>query len=344
MKGKPTSFDIAYHAGVSQSTVSRALRGSPLVSLETQRRIREIAEQLNYKVDKHASALRRQSSGTLALLLFEDPTSDESLINPFFVAMLASVTRACARQGYDLMVSFQQAADDWHAEYQDSHKADGLILLGYGDYLVARSKLEKLEAQGTNFVRWGAVVEGAPGVSVGCDNVQGGQALTEHLLACGRKRIAFIGDVTEHCPEFRDRFEGYCRALRNAGLKPDPALQADATDSTEETGEAAMAALLKRGVKFDAVFAASDLLAIGAMHALGRAGIVVPDQIAIAGFDDIPMARFTTPALTTVQQDTRRAGEILVERLLQRIRGESAASEMLPAKVIIRHSCGASTG
>ena len=340
-KAKATSFDIAYHAGVSQSTVSRALRGSPLVSPDTQRRIREVAEQFNYKVDKHASALRRQSSGTLALLLFEDPTSDDSLINPFFVAMLASITRACARQGYDLMVSFQQSSDDWHADYQDSHKADGLILLGYGDYVVARGKLEKLEAQGTHFVRWGAVVDGQPGVSVGCDNSQGAQALTEHLLSLGRRRIAFLGDVTEHCPEYRDRYHGYCRALGAAGIAPDPRLQVGAVDSTEEVGEQAMASLLASGVGFDAVFAASDLLAIGALHVLERAGIAVPGQVAVAGFDDIPMARFASPALTTVQQDTRRAGEILVERLLRRIRGEAATSAMLPAKVVVRRSCGA---
>ena len=158
MKGKPTSFDIAYHAGVSQATVSRALRGSPLVSAETRKKIQAIAKQLNYKVDKNASNLRRQHSVTLALLLFEDPTSDDSLINPFFVTMLASITRACARQGYDLLVSFQQLSDDWHADYQDSHKADGLILLGYGDYQQAHPRLMSLVEQGTHFVRWGAVV------------------------------------------------------------------------------------------------------------------------------------------------------------------------------------------
>ena len=344
MKGKANSFDIAFRAGVSQSTVSRALRGSPLVSLDTQRRVREIAEQLNYKVDKHASALRRQRSGTLALLLFEDPTCDESLINPFFLSMLASITRACARSGHDLIISFQQLSQDWHADYQDSHKADGLILLGYGDYLVARSTLEKLESQGTHFVRWGAVVEGQPGLSVGCDNVQGARDLCEHLLRLGRRRIAFLGNATEHCPEFRDRCEGYRQALRAAGIAVDPALHGDATDSTEEVGRQAMAQLLERGAKPDAVLAASDLLAIGAIHTLESAGISVPGDVAVAGFDDIPMARLTTPALTTVQQDTTRAGEVLVERLLQRIRGEPATSEMLPARLVIRRSCGADGG
>jgi DNA-binding LacI/PurR family transcriptional regulator len=341
MKGKATSFDIAYHAGVSQSTVSRALAGSPLVSVETRRRIEAIAEQLNYQVDKNASNLRRQHSVTLALLLFEDPTSDDSRINPFFLSMLGSITRACARQGYDLLVSFQQLSDDWHAYYQDSHKADGLILLGYGDYLIARSKLQKLVDQDTHFVRWGAVVEGQPGVSVGCDNLQGGRAVTEHLLRLGRTRIAFLGHASPHRPEFFDRYRGYCEALEAAGIAPDPRLQIDAIDSTEQVGAKALRELRARGVEFDAVFAASDLLAIGAMHALDELGIKVPQKVSVVGFDDIPMAGFTHPTLTTVRQDTKLAGEMLVERVLRQIRGEPVDSAMLPAQLVVRRSCGA---
>ncbi len=341
MKGKATSFDIAYQAGVSQSTVSRALRGSTLVSLDTRRKIQAIAKQLNYKVDKNASNLRRQHSVTLALLLFEDPTSDDSLINPFFLSMLGSITRACALHGYDLLVSFQQQSDDWHSDFQDSHKADGLILLGYGDYLVARSKLRKLEEQGTHFVRWGAVVEGQPGLSVGCDNLQGGRAVTEHLLALGRKRIGFIGNITDRFPEFRDRYDGHVEALTAARIARDPALQVEAVDSTEQVGCRAMQELLATGVSFDAVFAASDLLAIGAMQALAAAGVRVPEDVSVVGFDDLPIASYTAPALTTVLQNTKLAGELLVDRLLKQIRGEPAESAMLPAEVVIRRSCGA---
>jgi DNA-binding LacI/PurR family transcriptional regulator len=341
MKGKATSFDIAYEAGVSQSTVSRALRGSTLVSLETRRRVQAIAKQLNYKVDKNASNLRRQHSVTLALLLFEDPTSDDSLINPFFLSMLGSITRACARQGYDLLISFQQLSEDWHSDFHDCHKADGLILLGYGDYLVAHSKLCKLEEQGTHFVRWGAVVDGQPGLSVGCDNLQGGRTATEHLLGLGRRRIAFIGNITDRFPEFRDRYDGHCQALKAADIARDPALQEDAIDSTEQVGYRALQSLRERGVEFDAVFAASDLLAIGAIHALADAGIRVPEEVAVVGFDDIPMASFASPALTTVLQNTKLAGEILVDRLLRQIRGEPAESAMLPAELVIRRSCGA---
>lgn len=341
MKGKATSFDIAYRAGVSQATVSRALRGSPLVSVDTRRRIQQIAKELNYKVDKNASNLRRQHSATLALLLFEDPTSDDSLINPFFLSMMGSITRASARQGFDLLISFQQLSDDWHADYHDSHKADGLILLGYGDYTASRGNFARLVEQGTHFVRWGAVVDDQPEVSIGCDNVLGGRLAASHLLANGRRRIAFIGDVSDHFPEFSDRFHGCQQALQAAGIAHDPALQVDASDSTELVGYRALEALRARGVDFDAVFAASDLLAMGAMRALTEGGRRVPQDVAVVGFDDIPMASFANPPLTTVVQDTKQAGELLVDSVLRQIRGEPVASRMLPPRLVVRRSCGA---
>ncbi len=337
IKGKATSFDIAYLAGVSQSTVSRALRGSPLVNEETRRRVQAAVDQLNYKVDKNASNLRRMHSGTLALLLFEDPTADDSHINPFFLSMLGSITRACSKQGYDLLISFQQLSHDWHADFADSHKADGIILLGYGDYLAYCDKLEKLVAQGTRFVRWGAVLPEQPGISIGCDNFRGGEAIASHLLEQGCKRIAFLGDASSHYPEFFERYRGYAEALRQANLQAEPTLQINA-ESTERSGYEAMTSLIARVSDFDAVFAASDLIAIGAMRALCDHGLRVPQDVALAGFDDISTARFVNPALTTVLQDTTRAGEVLVESLLKLVRNEPVESEILPVKLVVRGS------
>ena len=340
-KSRPTSFDIAYRAGVSQATVSRALRDSPLVSEETRRRIREIARELNYKVDKNASNLRRQSSVTLALLLFEDPTPNDTLINPFFLTMLGSITRACARQGYDLLVSFQQFSEDWHADYQDAHKADGLILLGYGDWFLTRDKLDRLVQQGTHFVRWGPVFDRQPGMSIGSDNRDGGRQVGTHLASLGRKRVAYLGANQPTAPEFRDRYLGLCDALQAAKLSTEAALQIDVIDSTELAGYAAAQALFARGVTFDALFCASDLIAIGAMRALMEHGLRVPEDVAVVGFDDQPVAAFTNPPLTSVLQDTKLAGEKLVDTLIREIRGESAVSEVLTPTLVVRRSCGA---
>ncbi|GHE36567.1 LacI family DNA-binding transcriptional regulator [Vulcaniibacterium thermophilum] len=334
-KGRATSVDIAHLAGVSQATVSRVLRGSPLVSAETRRRIEELVRQYNYKVDKHASSLRTQRASTLALLLFEDPSPDESHINPFFLSMLGSITRACARHGQDLLVSFQQFSDDWHADYEDSKKADGLILLGYGDYLAYEEKLRKLVEQGTHFVRWGAVLPDQPGVSIGCDNFDGGRKVGAHLAERGRRRVAFLGEASSGCPEFLERRRGCEEALREAGGAV--VAQFDAV-SSEDAGASAARALLESGTAFDAVFAASDLIAIGALGAFAEADVRVPEDVALVGFDDIPIARFTRPALTTVFQDTQRAGELLVDSLMRLIRGESVHSEMVPAQLVVRQS------
>lgn len=339
MASKATSIDIAYRAGVSQSTVSRALRNSPLVNLETRQRIQAIAKELNYKVDKNASNLRTQNSHTLALLLCEDPTNDDSLINPFFLSMLGSITRATAQQGYDLLVSFQQLSSDWHADYEDSNKADGIILLGYGDYMDYEQKLERLLAQNTHFVIWGAEHNNKSVLSIGCDNHQGGLIATEHLISLGRKAFAFLGDASSHSPEFRDRYLGHVKALQMANIPVDNNKQVSAI-STESSGYDAAISLLERGATFDAIFAASDLIAIGAIRALKEKGIAVPEQVAVVGYDDIPVASFANPPLTTIKQNTQLAGEILVESVLKLIRGIEVSPQLIPTTLVVRSSCG----
>ncbi len=333
------SLDIAHLAGVSQSTVSRALRGDPMVSPATRERILEVARQLNYHVDKNASSLRRKHTGTLALLFFEDPTTDDSSINPFFHPMLGSIIRTCSRRGYDLLVSFQDLLRDWLADYEDSHKADGIILLGYGDYMAYRERLETLIKHGAHLVRWGHVLSDHPGVSVGCDNVAGGRLAIEHLIGLGRRRIAFIGEIEPSAPEMADRYLGYCAALDDAGVGADRRLQVSAV-STECSGAAGLNRLLERGVEFDAVFGASDLIAIGAMRALAAAGRRVPEDVAVVGFDGIPMGAVTRPSLTTVSQDTKRAGETLVQSLINQIEGRAAENMILSPRLVIRGSSG----
>ncbi|KTF18481.1 LacI family DNA-binding transcriptional regulator [Pseudoalteromonas sp. H105] len=337
MKGKATSFDIAHYAGVSQSTVSRALRNSPLVNEETRRRVQEVAKQLNYKVDKNASNLRAQQSSTLALLLFEDPTADESQINPFFLAMLGSITRACASEGYDLLISFQSTSADWQADYEDSHRADGIILLGYGDYVDYQAKFRSLLEQNTKFVCWGASVDNRPDLTVSCDNYGGGKLAAEHLLKVNRKDCAFIGDASEHSPEFFARYQGFKDEFTRHDVTLSERKMANAI-STEESGYHATRSLIANNIVFNSLFAASDLIAIGAIRALKEAGIKVPEDVHVVGFDNIAVASFTNPPLTTVQQDTTLAGQMLVFNLLKLIRSEEVENTLLPPKLIIRGS------
>ncbi|WP_347332677.1 LacI family DNA-binding transcriptional regulator [Marinimicrobium locisalis] len=339
---KPTSFDIAYRAGVSQSTVSRALRDSPLVNAATRKRIQTIARELNYKVDKNARNLRSKQTRTIALLLCEDQGIGDSMINPFFLSMLGSITRACAHRQFDLLVSFQQMSDDWHADFEDAHRADGIIFLGYGDYVTYVEKLIQLNEVGAHYITFGPVLPGQPGMSIGCDNYNGAYKATRHLLRLGRRRIAFIGEASEHAPEFKRRYEGYARALQEFAIDVDPALQVSA-ETSEREGRTGVETLLERGASFDAVFGASDLIAIGAIQGMEAAGMTVPADVAVVGFDDIPAASYTHPPLTTVQQNTKLAGELLVDSLLKMIEGEETESFLLPTDLIVRGSCGASS-
>jgi DNA-binding LacI/PurR family transcriptional regulator len=238
----PTSRDIAEIAGVSQATVSRALRNSPLVREETRERIQKIARELNYFVNRNAAGLRTQQSNTIAVLVFDETEGKDVQINPFFLSMFGYITRSAAALGYDVLVSLQQLSDDWHIHYQASRRADGLILLGYGDYVKYREKLDALAEANTRFIIYGVVVEDQPGYSVGCDNVAGGVQATAHLLELGRKRIVILGDTTKRHPEFQSRRDGYRHALEETGLKEDPELVVHA-ENTEEDGYRAIAEL-----------------------------------------------------------------------------------------------------
>lgn len=337
---RATSLDIAYRAGVSQSTVSRALRNSPLVTQETRDKIQAIAKELNYRVDKHAASLRSQSSKTLALLLFEDLTSDDSRINPFFLSLLGNITRFASRRGYDLLVSFQDQESDWHTDYEVSSRADGIILLGYGDYLAYKEKLENLDRDGANFIIWGPRQKGQPGLSLSCDNLAGGYAAARHLLELGHRSIAFIGGKTEHSPEFMLRYEGYRKALQEAGIAVDKSLQVEAYNF-EQDGFEAVHTLIRSGKQFTAIQCASDLIAIGAIRALQERELSVPDDISVLGFDDIPAASYIHPPLTTIHQDTGRTGELLVKKLIQQIEGEDVKSELIAPYLLERKSCKA---
>ncbi|MDJ0708854.1 MAG: LacI family DNA-binding transcriptional regulator [Woeseiaceae bacterium] len=336
----PTSRDIAEIAGVSQATVSRALRNSPLVREETRKRIQQIARDLNYYVNRNAAGLRTHQSNTIALLLFDETEGKDAQINPFFLSMLGYITRAASGLGYDVLISMQQLTDDWHIEYQASHRADGLILLGYGDYVTYREKLAALARANTRFMIWGPTVNDQPGHSIGCDNVNGGCQATHHLIRQGRKKIAFVGSTTMRAPELAGRYDGYCEALRDAGIPLNERLKVGAFSSVGE-GYRAVEELLQRGETFDAIFAVTDVIAIDAIRALEENGFVVPDDVAVVGFDDISLAAHVTPPLTTVRQDIKLASEGLVNGIVGLIKGDPVESSLMAPQLVVRASCGA---
>jgi len=336
----PTSRDIADIAGVSQATVSRALRNSPLVRQETRDRIKAIARELNYFVNRNAAGLRTHHSNTIALLLFDDADDTDTHMNLFLMSLLNDIVRSAAGLGFDVLVSLQQFNDDWHIEYQASRRADGLILLGYGDYVEYREKLAALADANTRFMIWGPLVRDQPGHSFGCDNESGGIQATRHLIDLGREEIAFIGSMSRRSPEHDARHSGYARALWEAGKTPNTGL-VFAADNSEHQGYRATKELLRCGESFDAIFGATDLIAIGAMRALQDAGKRIPEDVSVVGFDDMPLAAHVSPALTTVQQNSQKGAEGLVQGIVGLIEGEPVESTLMAPKLIIRNSCGA---
>ncbi len=339
---KTTSLDIAALAGVSQSTVSRALRNSSEVSARTRQHIQRIAKEMHYTVDRNASRLRAQTTKTLALLICEDEV--ESHINPFFLSILSSVAHTAASRGYDLLVTFQQLSQNWVEDFKDAHRADGLILLGIRDRASYDAQLIELAESGARFMVWG-LEHHVPGVSsyVTCQNEASARALTTHLIDLGHRRLAFIGRTSAANPEFSHRHQGYLQALADRGIPADAELHIPANSSEAEGYEAARS-LLSKGKPVDAVVCASDLIAVGAIAAVHDSGLVVPRDIAVVGYDDLPIAQYQRPALTTVRQDTGVAGQLLVEHLIDLIAGKTVQPEELPVSLMIRESCGAGGG
>ena len=338
----PTSRDIAHIAGVSQATVSRALRNSPLVRKETRDRVQAIARELNYFVNRNAAGLRTQQSNTLALLLFDDARDSDARMNLFLMSLLDNIVRIASGLGYDVLVSLQQLSDDWHIQYQASNRADGLILLGYGDYMEYREKLVALANANTRFMIWGPLVKDFPGHTFGCDNENGGFQATRHLIGLGRRDIAFIGSKSRRSPEHGARHAGYRRAQREAGVGCNERLRV-AADNSEHQGYRATMQLLDSGDSFDAIFAGTDLIAIGAMRALQDAGKRVPDDVSVVGFDDMPLAAYVSPGLTTVQQNSALGAEGLVNGIVGLIKGEPVESTLMAPRLIVRQSCGATS-
>ncbi|WP_226649231.1 LacI family DNA-binding transcriptional regulator [Microbulbifer variabilis] len=332
--------DIARLAGVSESTVSRALNNNPLINEKTRERIQQIARSMNYKINESARNLRLKRSHTISVVINTGSAGGQTFSDPFMLDMIGAIADRLAEHRYDLLFSNRiVTSDDWHAYLMGSRRADGVIVIGQG---INDGPLRELQRQGDPLVVWGGTAK--PDLDyciVSSDNPMGGRQATEHLLKQGRRKIIFLGD-TEH-PEIHGRYEGYRAALAEEGL--DISARQIKVSFSSESGYQSIADLLKaEGLTFDAIFAASDSIAMGAIKALQSQGYKVPDDVAVVGFDDIPIAPFYTPPLTTVRQNIQRGGELMVEKMMQLIGDKTAEPEVLPTELVVRSSCGANPG
>ncbi|MBB5371188.1 MULTISPECIES: LacI family DNA-binding transcriptional regulator [unclassified Janthinobacterium] len=325
--------DIARLAGVSTSTVSRALSGSPLVNQETRTRVMELARSLNYSINIGAQNLRLKQNRTVGVVVPYDAATRQHLSDPFFLGMLGSLADALTEQGFDMLVSRVDAETlDAAALSFDSGRVIGIILIGQWRH---HDQLNQLAARQVPIVVWGAQLPQQLYCTVGGDNVAGGRLATEHLLTQGRRRIAFFGDI--NLPEVAQRHQGYLDALAAHGVARDEDLYV-AGSFLPQGGTLAVQQLLERGLAFDAIFACSDLLAMSAISALRQHGLPVPEQVAVVGYDDIELAAYFHPPLSTVRQPMRAAGRALVSSLLALVDGAPLASQQLPTELVVRAS------
>ena len=333
IEGKLQMQDIAQLAGVSISTVSRALKQSSLVNAETRERIEKLARSLKYSVNVGASNLRMQRNRTVAVVLPFDAVTRQSVSDPFFVILMGSLADALTARGYDMLVSRIDAEHlNLAGDIAASGRAIGVILIGQWYH---HDQINELAARHSPVVVWGAQLQQQLYCTIGGDNIAGGTLATDHLIAQGRRRIAFFGNI--ELPEIGQRFEGYQRVLAQHGLPPAPEL-VHLTPFIEGSARDAVARMIADETPFDAIFAASDLLAMEAIGALRAHGRKVPEDVAIVGYDDIVVARHYHPALTTIRQPVTSGGKALVEALLDLVDGKRPRSQMLATELIVRES------
>lgn len=329
-----TLEDIAREAGVSVSTVSRALNDSPSVKRRTKQQIWQIARAHDYEFRASMPAGPSGADATIAVVVPAPQARESRVSDPFFLELLAGIAEAARERNADLLVSHLTPRAGNDLDYaMTTSRATGVIFIGQSSLHHA---FNALAARDSRFVVWGAEFPDAQYCAIGSDNVAGGRRATSHLARLGRRRILFLGDT--EAPEAEQRCRGYRQALAQAGIAVDDSLVIPAHFEVH-SAEAATRSAIARGVKFDAVFAASDLIAIGAIRALTRSGINIPSDVSVVGYDNIPAARLVTPQLTTIDQDANLAGRMLVSKLIDRGDGP-AISERLETSLLIRESCG----
>lgn len=342
---KHTFKDIAAELGISTATVSRAMAGNTAISEDTRELVMQAAARIGYVAPKRTARPVRSDLAEHICIVFPVALGHgDQLANPFELSLLGGIGAALRERRRDFSISWQTPHDDKSLiEFVQSAPYRGFIFFGQSQFHEA---LNKLGGSNRSLVVWGVETEGQRYCSVGTDNFQGAFRATKHLIRTGRSRIAFLGSMPPIATartglsQIAQRLEGYKAALASEGLSVDPGI-IQTPYSNRYEGADAVDNMMERGNRFDALVAASDIVALGALQALQRHGLRVPEDVAVIGYDDIDVASFSSPQLSTVRQDVIKAGNMLVSKVLRMMDGHRATSERLPTELIIRGSCGA---
>jgi LacI family transcriptional regulator len=335
-----TLKDIANRVGKSVTTVSRALAGYDDVSPETKAEVRRVADELGYTPNITAQRLQKQRTDTIGFIL---PTFGPRFSDPFFSEFLAGIGNKAANEGYDLLVSTRPPGEQELETYRKivrSYRVDGFILVRTRRL---DSRVEYLSNENFPFVAFGRTEKTNNYLYIDEDSEYGMYMVANHLADLGHKKIAFIA-APDNFTFAHHRLNGFKKGLSERGLSPDE-LIITTGDLTQRGGYAQATNILERPDIPTAIAACNDLMAFGAISAAQKRGLIVGKDIAITGFDDIPLAEHCHPPLTTVKQPIYQIGEKACEMLIQKIRGEALDQKQILFKpdLVIRQSSGAST-
>ena len=333
----PTLEQVAALAGVSRATVSRVVNGSPKVSPAVRAQVERAVAKLGYVPNRAARSLVTRRADSVALVVSEPHARFFS--EPFFAGMVRGVSAALAETGVQLLLLIAHDLPDRGRleRYVVGGHVDGVLLASLHGHDPLPATLERAGVPAV-LVGRPAADRGAPASYVDADNRGGARAAVGHLAGRGRRRIATITGPLDMGVGL-DRLDGYRDGLAAAGLDADPGL-VEPGDFTEEGGAAATARLLERpGPPVDAIFAASDLMAAGALRALRAAGRRVPEDVAVVGFEDSAVARYAQPPLTTVRQPIEEMGRQATRLLLDKVAGEAGGMHLiLDTELVVRAS------
>jgi len=322
--------DIARAARVSHSTVSRALRGSPLVNPKTAARIRRMAKKLGYLPSALGRSLKTRRTRTLGVVV-------NTIADPVMAELVAGIQEVANRAGYSILLAESHSEPEREIRAVRAlleHRVDGLLAAASR---VGPGYAGLLEPIGVPIVLINNQHPKLYRHVVSIDSLPGSRAITEHLIALGHRRIGYIGDRFGYQTDV-ERFTGYLEALRAHGIEARPELAVKG-DGMIAGGVEAMTALLELRRPPTAVFCYNDLTAIGAMRAIRARGWRVPQDVSVAGFDDLFISADTNPPLTTVRQPKMHMGELAAEILLKVLAGENCEQEVrVPGELVIRES------
>lgn len=328
--------DLAEIAGVSRATVSRALNNSPKISTKTKGRLQALAQQHNYSINRRARDFRLQKTSVVSVIFMLDIKSRQHMSDPFFLDMLGGIADALADHDYDLLLAHAPISNV--LDYEEGRvlrQSDGVIFIGQGEQ---HQQMNELASSGTPMVVWGYPVPDRKYAVVGTDNVSGGYQATKHLLQLGRRRIAFFGGTRN--PENEARYRGYLQALQEFHIEADPKLELDVPFDMA-LARKCIGNAFGSMTDMDAIVCISDVMALATMSTLQEMGIRVPDDVAVVGYDDITLAEYSSPPLTTISQNIYAGGAALVKSVLGLIANDPVEYTVLPSELIIRRSCGA---